>query len=224
MAKNLNRKFGIALLCKSFLVIVFGALPTASADTIVADAATEFSGVQGQDSWYYGYFNGPFTSSDFQEMTEFTGDYWFVNQGLYWTRIGQLDAHPNGTTTSGGRLPVEHWSVRRYVSEVSGRLRISGLIGDGNVSQGNGVIARIFVDGIQVHTTLLDDGAADVHYSLDVNALVGSTIDFIVDPRSSNDIRDTTRFTATITTVPEPNSLLLLSSLFGLVVFSRRTR
>jgi len=99
---------------------------------IIADSVAEFSGVQGQDGWYYGYNDGdsdsPWSSADFELMMDYSPSLWSVDLDLYWTQIGSSYCHPNGEITSGGKLPVEHWVVRRWISDVSGEIRLTGHI------------------------------------------------------------------------------------------------
>jgi hypothetical protein len=107
------------------------------AQVIIADSVNEFSGTQGQNNWFYGFYDGPFTSSDFQLMTEFRTDtptafgseVWWVDEGTYWTSLGALGGHPSGQSFSClGRVPAGHWAVRRWVSEVAGEVTISGTL------------------------------------------------------------------------------------------------
>ena len=44
---------------------------------IIADSVAEFSGVQGQNNWYYGFYDGdgtnPFSSNDFELLAQYGG-------------------------------------------------------------------------------------------------------------------------------------------------------
>jgi hypothetical protein len=194
----------------------------AMADIIIADSYSDFSGVQGQGNWYYGYYDGPFVPADFEQMTVFASDAWFVDGAppspFVWTVLNKNGGHPNGRITSASRDQVEQWAVRRWVSNMTGDITIAGNIADSDGGGGNGVIGRIFHGGDQVYAATIENaGFIGVNYSLTMPVLAGDIIDFAIDPRSSNDLFDSTRFTARITTAPEPSTFTLLS--VGAVAF-----
>src|SRR4029078_13463248 len=54
---------------------------------VLADSEIDFSGTQGLKNWYYGYYDGVFTSTGFNIMTVFDGTTWYENESLYWTQI-----------------------------------------------------------------------------------------------------------------------------------------
>jgi hypothetical protein len=165
----------------------------------IANSVTEFSGTQGLNNWYYGYYDGPFASSDFQPMTEYVGATWLVDDPVYWTSLTALGGHPNGIFTGEGRLPVEQWAVRRYISEVNGEITVTGIIADANPRGGNGIIGHIFVDGRQVGLYNIANGDVNgISYTVTTNVRVGSVVDFAIDPKNSDDPFDGTTFTAEI--------------------------
>ena len=199
--------------------------PAPAAADIIANSVTEFSGVQGQDNWFYGYYAGPFTPAGFQLMGIFDplAPNWYVDNDppspFFWTHLNSIAGHPNGTITSGGRDQVEHWAVRRWVSEVDGVITITGTIADLNPNPfGNGVIGHIFVGGTEVFTAVINEGdTAGVNYSVTVPVSVGTAVDFAIDPRLSFDGTDYSLFTAVVDftptgVVPEPSSLALLGT------------
>jgi hypothetical protein len=183
---------------------------------IVADSVNEFSGTQGHNNWYYGYYdrtndpNGIYDpASDFQLMTEFQnistyfGSWiWSVNwanwgPGGYWTSLGALGGHPNGTNQNWGRLPAVQWPIRRWVSEVAGTITISGTFK--GLDCGN-ITGYIIVDGVQVWSQNISC-TAGVNYTVDAAVQVGSTVDFAITPGESDaDVNDSTEFTAVIST------------------------
>jgi hypothetical protein len=178
----------------------------------IADSVADFSGVQGQHNWYYGYYQGTFAPSAFQLMPTYSltspRDTWVVDYDLplpqYWTRLDKNGGHSNGTTTSEGRTPLEQWSVRRWISGVDGIVSLTGNIADLNGQSGNGMIGHIFVDNnTPVYTVGIKNGDdAGINYSVAINVTVGTVVDFAIDPKNSNDWADSTRFTAVIEALP----------------------
>ena len=181
---------------------------------ILADSVADFSLVQGEHGWYYGYDDG--TSASYTPMTRpsmittyapETGDVWdcWANDTAHWTQIFQLGAHGNGTDTSPPSVPVLQRAVRRWVSTYDGDVRISGEAAKIDVLMGsNGVDARVVVDGVELHSDFI--GGADgggLSYELTAHVNVGSTIDFVLDPHDSDDHHDLSRFTGIIERVVE---------------------
>jgi hypothetical protein len=157
----------------------------------------DFSGTQGSRGWFYGYV-APATSSAFVLMTQFDGSIWHVQNGTYWTRVTQEGGHPNGVITTSGRVPVDHWSVRRWVSSVSGAVAIHGEVANLDASQ-NGVAARVVVDGATLWSRVISGVAPPgTPYYVEASLSVGSTVDLVIDPNESHDLQDTLRFTAII--------------------------
>ncbi|MEY2408490.1 MAG: hypothetical protein QOF48_1160, partial [Verrucomicrobiota bacterium] len=94
---------------------------------LLADSVAEFSGIQGQHNWYYGYWNkgldanGVYTNSEF---IPFPADYW---TGSMWDwpagdpPFTQLNAQGGRPTANDGNPGLStHWAVRRYVNEFEG--------------------------------------------------------------------------------------------------------
>ena len=215
---------------KSMTAVIVCALAARAQGTVIADSVGDFSGVQGQGSWYYGYWDrthdsdGIYSPNEFQQMTQFlttpSHDYgpslhvpcWRVQDGAYWTALWQQGGHPNGTEGNGGHLPYEQWSIRRWTSTVSGLIDVSGQLG---CSDGFGcnIIGRVIVDGTPAFTQIVPTGQLPQTYSLTVQVSIGSQVDFAIDPNGV-DYNDMTFFTASIS--PEPGSaLLVLFGMFG---------
>jgi hypothetical protein len=182
---------------------------SAHGEATVADSEADFSGVQGQAGWFYGYV-APASGPDLILMTQFEssghplGAVWWAANGTYWTSLWGLGGHPNGLVTSGGRVSVEHWAVRRWISRVEGGIRIVGRLAKENIGSvtGDGVVGRVIVDGVEVWSQHVA-GTDVVGTSFDVRATVarGSTVDFRIEPFGT-DISDSTRFTAKIVAAP----------------------
>ncbi|GMU26382.1 MAG: hypothetical protein AMXMBFR16_12870 [Candidatus Uhrbacteria bacterium] len=194
--------------------------------TIIADSVAEFSGVQGQSNWYYGYWDRTSDADDIYAPSEFalmsqylttpSMDYgpslhspcWRVQDGDYWTALWGEGGHPNGTNGNFGHLRFEHWTIRRWVSEVTGPIEISGQLGCSDNFPCS-VSGRIFVDGIQVYSQFAtgDDGL--LNYLVAVPVSARSLVDISIDSNGV-DFDDMTYFTATITPEPSHAAMLLV--------------
>ncbi|HKQ36748.1 MAG TPA: lamin tail domain-containing protein [Verrucomicrobiae bacterium] len=188
---------------------------------VIADSVTEFSGTQGSNNWYYGYWNKKDDTNFSYQLTDFiqfprgtdnilsSGNYWNGTNWNWpppadppWTELTSTGGHPAGA--NGNPSAAIHWTIRRYVSEAAGTLRLSGTLAASGQSGtcGDGTIGHIFVDGVEVFQRAVFNRS--VGYSILVNASVGSVIDFAIDPGAAdNDSCDTTTFTATVRNVTD---------------------
>ncbi len=235
-----------------FLVCVIAAVligaGQAGAGT-VADSVSEFSGVQGQDNWYYGYYDGGLVASSFSQLPYYdpvfsTNEYttsqlqpissptseaafggsggWYLQwAGGYWTSLWTNGGHANQPEAGWDRQGVEQWAVRRWISEVSGPIVVSGSLATIN---GGYMMASTLVDGNVVFSQQVPEGGAN--YSFSTTVSVGSIVDFVIAPDNYSVSNGATQFTATIDAVPEPASLVLWSGLgiMGLIAGRRRKR
>ena len=211
---------------------------------MIASSIGEFSGVQGQDNWFYGvydrggsgalphgYATGSFTQFDTFSTTWTSSDAQVGANNNDFLNLNSVGGHPNGLDLGQDRLI---WAVRRYVSEVSGLIDITFDLRKLNVDNtlGRGSTGRIFVDGVEVFTQFI--GNADgigVQATITRNVAVGSLIDFAIDPTSSNPPgtqspfsarADGSHFSAVISSpaaVPEPTSYMLFCA--GLLLLTR---
>ncbi|GDX82041.1 hypothetical protein LBMAG42_38520 [Deltaproteobacteria bacterium] len=174
---------------------------------LLADSVAEFSGVQGENGWWYGYIE-PGGSNSFALMPSYveggTDPGWYAQLGgVYWTMMDASTMHPNGVTTTGGRQPVEQWAVRRWVSDVEGSIDVSGHFAKLSVDgESNGVGGYIFVDGVMSWAWYLegwDSAGVDFGKTFEVHA--GSTVDFMLDPWEADDRSDRSTLTAQIWSV-----------------------
>lgn len=202
-------------------MLTFGSLGQAKA-VVVADSLNEYSGNQGENNWFYGYYDGNLTSDTFKLFPTFESNVWYNlswGSGSYWTRMYPNGGCPNGTNGNMGRLPVEQWCVRRWVSEISGTISISGSIGSLN---GGNMFTHVIVDGTEVFLQQVTEST----YIFDTDVNLGSNVDFVISPNNHNDVNGDTKFTAVIDAVPEPSSLILISagaiSLLAYVLRRRR--
>lgn len=187
---------------------------------VIADSVSGFSGEQGGNSWYYGYWdrtNEPNQSyaqkSDFQLLKHFgvdpknqlsghsdftTGELWNLDDGVYYTSLWAEGGHPNSAMELGEYEQIEQWAVRRWVSTVDGHVTISGHVGKvmpwGESWSGN-CKAMVVVDGKTVYTGVIDNQGTD--YSIETDVQIDSMVDFLIGPDPAIGV---TTFTATIRT------------------------
>lgn len=188
----------------------------------VADSVRGFSGTQGANGWYYGYWDrsaDPDKSysqaADFQLLRHFgrdplnnlsgrseftTGELWNLQDGLYYTSLWAEGGHPNGTMELGTYAQAEQWVVRRWVSTTKGSVTISGHAGKvmpWGKNWSGGVKALIVVDGTTLFSTDIEDGGTD--YSIEATVQVGSLVDFLIGPNPAIGV---TELTATLRAAP----------------------
>lgn len=234
---------------KAGAVVALGLLGApALAAPVIADSVADFTGVQGLNGWHYGWYNFEDVGQEAGSVAVDTGAFhqfgYFDSDTGWWASsafaaggyptggaepgsyavITASRMHPNAPLGSANVVAEEHWAARRWISNVSGEVTLSGLIAhhhyDGAPIVGNGTEAHILVDGVSVFSydvDLLDfEGIA---YSLDLIVTEGTVIDFVVGGKG-NPLFDATTFTARVTT-PTPASVALLG-LGGLVAGRRR--
>ena len=193
------------------------AVEQASWPAKVADSVADFSGTQGFNNWYYGYFQaGALNPSGFIQLPIFTetsyGGYWNIGVN-YWTALDNTYGHPNGpiSTKPGG---TEQWAVRRWISPFNGQIIISGVFDDSNKGGGgDGVTGYIFADGQNIYTQTSTNSTAPFEYSISIDVRRNSIVDFTASPRAW-DGDDTYQFTALITQTSSneaPTNLILTS-------------
>ncbi|MGI9427185.1 MAG: PEP-CTERM sorting domain-containing protein [Bythopirellula sp.] len=211
-----------------------------------ADSMADFSGTQGDNGWFYGiYQQGPvggpphgYSAAAFEELDLFDigTQRWSASDSLVgaqnnnFLNLGDAGGHPTGLEPAPQDSII--WAVRRYVMPSAGIAQIEIDLRKENTgnNRGGGITGRVFVDGAEVYAQLVnnDDGIG-FQTVLQESVLVGSTIDFAIDPTGitpldgSDDIfsarADGSVFAATIEIVPEPSSLVLL---FGLLVVGQQ--
>ncbi|NIP93009.1 MAG: hypothetical protein GWO24_05935, partial [Akkermansiaceae bacterium] len=158
---------------------------------VVANSVAEFSGIQGQDGWFYGYhegggaydpgssfiaFNGGAGRGGWNGSSQqWTGSEWDLNTAgsAPWTFLGATSVHPNDSNPG-----PEHYTVRRWVSDVSGLHTITGTFHNTS-SSGDGTTGRIFHEGTEIFAEISDGGPRE--FSIERTLQVGDRIDFMVD-------------------------------------------
>lgn len=170
---------------------------------VVADSVSGFSGEQGANGWFYGYWDYTADAdksydqaADFRLLRNFgsdpinqlsarpelgTGKLWTLQDGVYYTSLWAGGGHPNGAMDLGTRAQVEHWAVRRWVSTTQGPVTISGHAAKVLATNwGGGVQVRIVVDGTTVFSSAIDNRGAQ--YSVSATVHNGSLVDFLIGP------------------------------------------
>jgi hypothetical protein len=195
----------------------------------IADSLEDYGGNQGENGWFYGYYDGDvpaaYTPSDFEMMNiydETTGRWWVDNSpGGVLTLIDATFMHPD----QGNQSTSTQWAVRRWVSDFTGLIEIDvDMVPDPDaLSLADGVRLHVFIDGVKrLVTTLTPDNLGGLSFQLYEQVEAGSVIDFALDP-IANSLYDGTRFGASISgIIPSPSSLALLG--VGVVAVARRRR
>ncbi|MGC8886079.1 MAG: lamin tail domain-containing protein [Verrucomicrobiia bacterium] len=189
---------------------------------LVADSVAEFSGIQGKDNWYYGYYDktaDPDQTYQPQNFIPFpasagaygTGNYWtgtlwdWFNGNPPWTELNSQGGHPNGNNN--GNI---HWAVRRWVSEVPGTLKINLRLAKSNPNCGTGTTGRILHNGVEKFSKAIgyNDSTGITTNVIIYNVNIGDFIDFVIDPTGTDgqptDPCDGTIFTASIEHIAPP--------------------
>ena len=217
----------------AFVVLLLDATEstTLADEGVLANSVQQFSNVQGQDDWWYGYYdrsadaNGIYDeATDFALMLYYRSDLLdpMVHQGadgrfpiiirtkaaLTGGALWANGGHPNATNTN-----LELWPIRRWVSNYEGEVNLTGNLAHLNLSYlGNGLRGRLFVDGTEIWTNHVNPtDSVGIDYSLQVPIHVGSHVDLAVDPEG-DDIGDWAKFQVAITSVPEPSTLAFLGA------------
>lgn len=163
---------------------------------VLANSSTDFDGTQGTNNWTYGKYSA-FNTTGFSQLPNFSGFVW-NNPGNI-LDFPQLD--PNG-----GHPQIEDltWAVRRWTSNYSGEIVISGDFFDRDGNCGDGANVRIFQNDTQVYE-FLNIPTSSQTYSLTLNVSNGDTIDFAIDPKFDAGCDDT-HFVANISTTAGINN------------------
>ena len=174
-----------------------------TAQAQLADSIAEFSGTQGQDNWYQGWYDfttdgGDYSDADF---TEFLNDGSGVRDAEYvagsevnhwngtdyrldageapWTFLANENSHPNQQAATG-----EHWVIRRWVSEITGTIQVTGNLRAQNTG-GTGTSIILFHNGTELDKLTNSTGT---NQSLEQTFAVtaGDNIDLALSPEGNN--------------------------------------
>ncbi|MGH0030588.1 MAG: hypothetical protein ACQGVC_12405 [Myxococcota bacterium] len=180
---------------------------------VVADSLAGFSSSQGQDGWYYGYYDQRFDVEQ-GNLTYDVGDFVpFLNDGSAVIAndpaIGAWMTHPNHWSGSLWDLfdqTAYFQGPWTFVSDQSAQPAANGQIDPSvhwavrrwvsdfegvaevsglldNPPGGDGVRARFLADGFEYHSKL--SNGAPVPFAIDVPVVVGSVLDFALDADGS---------------------------------------
>jgi len=183
-------------------------------------ASSQFSGVQGQDGWFYGYYDvredvengdGVYATDEFIPFlrdgsntvtTDGAPGAWenAPNQwdGSKWDMLNN-SGNPGPWTeiTAGGGHPAGNGQTSTEVQWAMRRWvseQEGELTFDGTISNGSGsgdgTVGRIFVDGVEVVTEMTDGSSTD--YSFTTNIVPGTIIDFAIDPDGADVLDEAT--------------------------------
>ncbi|WP_223787213.1 hypothetical protein [Marinicella meishanensis] len=204
----------LALLASPYIAAT---MPFTSPNTIT-DSVRDFSGTQGQNGWYYGYWDqsldvdGSYDPQDdfrlfshfgadpingLSQHTDFsTGQLWFLEDGRYYTSLWAAGGHPHGTMDLGSYAKANHWVVRRWVSTVKGQIGISGHAGKTmpwGENWGGDIKFLIMAGDHVIHEASADDGGQG--FTINTVVQIGTPIDFMIGPGSAIGV---TQFTASV--------------------------
>ena len=189
-----------------FNAFIFNNTVNATAQcALVADSMADWSGsgAQGNNGWLYGYYNktgdgdGIYQAADFNNTDPnwwWTGGSWDLgatgdpNANPPWNTIGQVFWHPNSFNNGG-----EYWSVRRWVSNIGGNLRVESFLAKapGNTG-GNGVSGLVFHNGVLKGALTIagDDTIGRTGSVMLTGVAEGDTIDYALSPTGAHGTTD----------------------------------
>ena len=171
----------------------------------IADSRTEFSGVQGQNGWRYGYrnattdggatnytdamfilFPGGDGMGEWDGVTQvWTGTQWDLDTGgAPWTELGVENSHPNGDNNQ-----EIHWTVRRWEATEMTEARPLAIrynVRKTNPS-GSGVTGAIYINGnLADSVTIAGNNSAGVTRTYYAVVNPGDKIDLVHTPRGTD--------------------------------------
>ncbi len=240
------------LQCHCWMAAVVAALGTPAFADVLADSVADFSTVQGQSGWSYGFFDqGPvsgdhnYTAESFELFASFdsAASTWEATdaqvgaQNNEFLGLDQDGGHPTGLGPDGQDRII--WAVRRYQNDIEGMVDIAFDLRKRNFQnpRGGGVTGRIFVDGTEVFTQFVqNDDNTGTQGLIVTGVTVGSVIDFAIDPTGQQPAEgsdglfaaraDGSIFSAVISNhIPEPTTASVLwVGIAGLMIFRTSCR
>jgi hypothetical protein len=160
--------------------------PTSSQQTY--RASTDFSGTQGSRQWRY------LDSTGASLVYDAAAAMWKGSESYLY--IWANGCHPGASRDV----------VRRWTAPQSGSISITGNVRDLGAGGGDGVIAIIRKNGVELKRISIANGnATGVNFSVPTSVAAGNTIDFVINRVGSNSY-DSTAFDPTIVLTPIPSA------------------
>ncbi len=168
-----------------------------------ARSEDEFSQVQGDGGWFYGFWlvegdaSGAYEPTEFQEMA-WLGAAWRPSDwepepspSFTWTYLMAWGGHP-------GTYPTVRAPIRRWVSDVQGDAAIDIHLSKSDGGGGDGVRGILVVDGtVMLDRTIAGTDAAGFDVRVIAPLAIGTNVDWLIHP-VGGDSSDTSNQTMTI--------------------------
>jgi hypothetical protein len=174
------------------LAAAFGASAVWCTAPAMADGSTgcwdnvlDFSLVQGQGDWHYGYWYPQFqTFLPMSETNTVALNTWSVDFNrpapAYWTFIGPGVLHPNGAVNNNNKTVVEQEAVLRWVSSVNDGVTFDIHVDCADVG-GGGTTFKIYLNSGQIaNIPIAWNDTVGQDFQLIIPAVVGTVVDFVV--------------------------------------------
>ncbi len=180
--------------------------------SVVANSIAEFSGLQGQDNWYYGSgAGGAFAQLGTYSETSSSlignpGPHWRASAG--YPRLWDTGGHPANDNSEP--------ATRRWISEVTGLVRISGRLAKYDTSGGDGIVGEVLVSGEPtLSQAIRHNDDTGVNYTTYAWVQAGQPIDFAIHRGAGNYYSDSTKFTAIVEAMPSATKVFDLAADFN---------
>ena len=218
---------------RALQIIVFAVLTMVMATgfvyaAVIANSVADFSDTQGKGNWSYGEWYNPATGATIDDYNyKLYQDLPYYNPNTTWKFsawmrsaegagwypfISSEQTQPRIANEWIG--PTNGWSVRRWTSNYTGTVNISGLVWRLDGTGGNGMHIIIMKNAATSTTndTLYNvfyasDDNTEHSYSITVPVAVNDKIDFIVEPIGDHNY-DRIKYTAVINTIEQKDSTL----------------
>ncbi|HUF62264.1 MAG TPA: hypothetical protein VMN36_09335, partial [Verrucomicrobiales bacterium] len=163
----------------------------------IANSISEFSGVQGQDGWHYGYRSyehgvSPVDYDPAADFVPFPQDWWngsawdFPGGDVPWTTLAPESAHPNGPNNT---PPGEQWAIRRWVADEL-PISVDGLIQYAlraeNTGCGSGTTVSLHRNGVQIDSLTVGNDAVGLETEVETEIAPGDIFDLALTPEGSD--------------------------------------
>ncbi len=203
-------------------IFCLGQTRSSESTDVIGDSVAEFSNEQGKNGWYYGYWDlstdadgkynqltdfkllknfGTDVRNGFSRHSKFTiGDVWYLEDGRSYTSLWAKGGHANSAIGPANYSTAEQWATRRWISDASGTVTISGHTGKvmpWGANWSGECRATIIVDGEVIFSTVMDEHGLD--YSVAIKVQEKSMVDFLIAPNPSIGV---VTFAATISKRP----------------------